>query len=87
MSLIANEPYDSYVRKLHRWLNSNDTPLVNVDGIWRIISPYDAFTNAANYISSIDFQRFEQVLLYVANDVDPDAMAKMETYIISILGE
>lgn len=79
LSLIANEPYDSYVRKLHRWLNSNDTPLVNVDGIWRIISPYDAFTNAANYISSIDFQRFEQVLLYVANDVDPDAMAKMET--------
>ncbi|MCM1297061.1 MAG: hypothetical protein NC311_16095 [Muribaculaceae bacterium] len=49
---LAGEPYDKYSSKLQRWLNSNDSPLVTVDGAWRIISPYEAFWYACNCYQS-----------------------------------
>ena len=43
ISLIANEKYDSYIKKLQRWAHQDDSPIINIDGKWRIYSPYEAF--------------------------------------------
>lgn len=74
---LAGEPYDKYSDKLQRWLNSNDSPLVTVDGAWRIISPYDVFVYASNYISANDFFNYANVLNQIAADNDPDAAEKL----------
>lgn len=74
---LAGEPYDKYSDKLQRWLNSNDSPLVTVDGAWRIISPYDVFVYASNYISANDFFNYANVLNLIAADNDPDAAEKL----------
>lgn len=74
---LAGEPYDKYSVKLQRWLNSNDSPLVTIDGAWRIISPYDVFVYASNYISANDFFNYANVLNQIAADNDPDAAEKL----------
>ena len=74
---LAGEPYDKYSAKLQRWLNSNDSPLVTVDGAWRIISPYDIFVYASNHISVNDFTNYADVLNRIAADNDPDAGEKL----------
>ena len=74
---LAGEPYDKYSVKLQRWLNSNDSPLVTVDGAWRIISPYDVFLYACNYISATDFCNYADALNQIAADNDPDAAEKL----------
>ncbi len=74
---LAGESYNKYSAKLQRWLNSNDTPLVTIDGAWRIISPYEAFWYACNYISTDDFSNYAEVLNQIAVDNDPDAAEKL----------
>lgn len=74
---LAGEPYDKYSDKLQRWLNSNDSPLVTVDGAWRIVSPYDVFVYASNYISAKDFSNYADVLNQIVADNDPDAAEKL----------
>ena len=74
---LAGESYDKYSAKLQRWLNSNDTPLVTVDGAWRIISPYEAFWYACNYISTSDFSNYADVLNQITTDDDPDTAKKL----------
>lgn len=74
---LAGEPYDKYSAKLQRWLNSNDSPLVTVDGAWRIISPYDAFWHASNHISITDFTNYEYTVNQITEDNDPDATEKL----------
>lgn len=74
---LAGESYDKYSAKLQRWLNCNDTPLVTVDGAWRIISPYEAFLYACNHISAKDFSNYADVLNQITADNDPDAAEKL----------
>lgn len=79
ISLVANETYELYEKKLNRWLNSDDSPLVNVDGLWRIISPYEAMLYAAKYISSTDYKKYEHAIELISEDTDPDAINKKES--------
>lgn len=74
---IAGESYNRYSEKLQRWVNSDDTPLVNVDGIWRIISPYESFCYASNYFTANDFTNYRSVVFEIAADNDPDANEKL----------
>lgn len=74
---LAGEPYDKYSSKLQQWLNCNDSPLVTVDGAWRIISPYEAFWYACNYISTDDFSNYADVINRITEDNDPDATEKL----------
>lgn len=76
---LAGESYDKYSAKLQRWLNSNDTPLVTVDGAWRIISPYEVFLYACNHISANDFSNYADVLNQITTDDDPDAAEKLNS--------
>ena len=62
---------------MQRWVNSDDTPLVNVDGIWRIISPYESFCYASNYFTANDFTNYRSVVFEIAADNDPDANEKL----------
>lgn len=79
LASIANEPYDSYIIKLQRWLHSSDSPIINVDGVWRIISPYEAFSFALKHIAAVDFIRYKDAFMAVVDDIDSDALAKSQS--------
>ena len=78
ISLIANEKYDSYIKKLQKWAHQDDSPIINIDGIWRIYSPYEAFGYAARYITSNDFENYKEAINRITSDNDPDAIEKMK---------
>ena len=79
ISLIAGEPYDSYIKKLHKWSHKDDAPLVTIEGKWRIFSPFEAFGYAANYIVDSDFSNYQKAIELITNDNDPDAIEKMKS--------
>lgn len=78
ISLIAQEEYDSYIKKLQRWAHQDDSPIINIDGKWRIYSPYEAFGYAARYITSNDFEDYKKAINRITSDNDPDAIEKMK---------
>lgn len=78
ISLIANEKYDSYIKKLQKWAHQDDSPIINIDGKWRIYSPYEAFGYAARYITSNDFENYKEAINRITSDNDPDAIEKMK---------
>lgn len=78
VSLIADETYDSYIKKLQTWVHQDDSPIINIDGKWRIYSPYEAFGYAARYITSKDFENYKEAVNRIASDNDPDAIEKMK---------
>lgn len=77
ISLIAAEPYDSYVLKLNKWLHKDDSPVVKIDNKWRLYSPYEAFEYAAKYITTTDFLNYKNAINRISSDNDPDAVEKM----------
>lgn len=77
ISLIAGESYDSYIAKLHKWLYKDDSPVVTIDGKWRLYSPYEAFGYAASYITTADFANYREAINRITSDNDPDAIEKM----------
>lgn len=79
ISLIAGESYDSYIDKLHKWLHKDDSPVVTLDGKWRLYSPYEAFGYAASYITTADFTNYKEAINRITYDNDPDAIEKMST--------
>lgn len=79
ISLIAGESYDSYIAKLHKWLHKDDSPVVTIDGKWRLYSPYEAFGYAASYITTADFTNYKEAINRITSDNDPDAIEKMST--------
>lgn len=78
ISLIANEKYDSYIKKLQKWTHQDDSPIINIDGKWRIYSPYEAFGYAARYITPNDFKNYKEAINRITSDNDPDAIEKMK---------
>lgn len=84
ISLIANEKYDSYIKKLQRWAHQDDSPIINIDGKWRIYSPYEAFGYAARYITFKDFENYKEAINRITSDNDPDAIEKMKATTLRI---
>lgn len=78
ISLIAEESYTSYIKRLQKWVYQDDSPIINIDGKWRIYSPYEAFGYAARYVTPNDFENYKEAINRIASDNDPDAIEKMK---------
>lgn len=77
LSLIAGESYDSYISKIYKWKHKDDSPFVEINGRWRLYSPYEAFNYAVSYITAKDFTNYNEALTRITADNDPDALNKM----------
>lgn len=84
LSLLSNEPYESYIRKLQRWVNSSDSPIINIDGNWRIISPYESFSFALKHLTRTDFSLYKEAIIRALDDIDPDAIAKSQSFTLEL---
>lgn len=79
ISLFSGEPYHTYIKKLQKWVNMDDSPIINIDGKWRVYSPFETFQYAARFITLTDFDRFKEALNLISKDNDPDALLKMNS--------
>ena len=100
VSKIADCAYDEYIKKIVRWKHSSDL-IVQIRSKWskcskcskwRLISPLDAWTNAAKYITESDFKKLEEVFqriceqkLEISNDLETGLLQTLT--LTSLYGE
>ena len=71
LTKISGENYDEYSKKLNRWLQSSDSPLVKIGDNWRLASPLDSWINASKYLTKNDFNLLHSSFNEVLNEIDP----------------
>lgn len=62
---------------LQVWINLDNSPFQRVNNVWCVTSPYDAFQFVQNYLTAQLLDRFETVLKKALQDLDPNALEKM----------
>lgn len=68
---IAGQPYEAIIAALSPYVGEFDSPLQKVGSCWRVASPYDAWFQLAEYLTSTDITRFEAAALAVLGSADP----------------
>ncbi len=68
---IADQPYETVVAALARYVGQFDSPLQKVGSTWRVASLADAWFLLAPYLTSVDIMRFEAVAHAVLGSADP----------------
>lgn len=76
---LAGTTYDLIEQKLIIALNSNDSPFVKVDVIWRSRSPYESIRYVLNLFTESYWKRFCDVAIEAFSDDDPDVVDKINT--------
>lgn len=62
---------------LQVWANLDNSPFQRINNVWCVTSPYDAFLYVQNYLTEQLLDRFETVLKKALQDLDPNALDKM----------
>ncbi len=70
ISQIARD-YDSFSTRLYSWRNQQDSPVLKIGELWRLVSAMDAFFALSPFITSDDLQRFKAIVLKVFKTLDP----------------
>ena len=71
ISSLADQAYEKVAAELTSYLGKIDSPLQKVGATWRITSPQDAWMLLAQYLSSINVERFEKAAYTVLGSADP----------------
>lgn len=78
---ISAMNYHDYLDLLYKWKNSDDAPLVEVDGSWRLTSPIDAWKKVGCLLSPSKLDMLKECF-EVAFDIEsPATEAKSETVV------
>lgn len=78
---ISAMNYHDYLDLLYKWKNSDDAPLVEVDGSWRLTSPIDAWNKVGCLLSPSKLDMLKECF-EVAFDIEsPATEAKSETVV------
>ena len=78
ISKIANCTYEEYQKKLIRWLNISDSPILRIGDTWRLASPMDSWSYAANFLTQSDFDNLANTIITIFSEVDPSLSLKPE---------
>jgi hypothetical protein len=88
LSRLAGRPYADVERDVIRLSTEEDPPLRRTGGVWMLTSKEDTWGLVAPLLSSIDVQRFEEVVLEVLGQIDPRLELSEDQYMIaSLLGK
>ena len=69
--LADEEEYNRAVSKIRRFLNVDEPPLRQINNLWTLTAPVDAFQLIARYIEYEDLERFKKVFREVFKKIDP----------------
>ena len=68
---LSGDTYENYSKKLIKWLNTPDSPIVKIGTTWRLASPLDAWTYLARFMSEHDFQLLHESFIEIVSEKDP----------------
>ncbi len=71
ISTLAQTSYDEVCQVYVRWSNESDPPLRHIGDSWFIVSREDAWLLLERYLTRIDLERFEALILEVLSTPDP----------------
>ena len=71
ISMVANESYDDYLKKLKKWLYCSDSPIIKIGNNWRLASPLDAWSNASCFLIQKDFDLLKSSFNKIMSEIDP----------------
>ena len=77
VKLMTEKDYDDYIEEITPLLIVDECPLIRIDKIWKIKSPFDLLKQLVDYVTSSHLKRFAEVVDWVLQDDDPDAEDKM----------
>lgn len=78
LGLLAQSSYDAYRPLATKWLSIEETPLIKIGELWRLLSPLDAWTTLSRYLTSEDMERLGTVFDRAFGLGNPLAIAKTE---------
>lgn len=68
---IAGESYETYSQKLYSWQNQQDSPILKIGEVWRLVSAMDAFFALAPFVTQINLEHFKDIVLTVFKSLNP----------------
>lgn len=71
ISKIYGDTYENYIKELTRWLHSHDSPLIKIDNIWRLTSPFDAWSSASMNLTRGDFEILHKSFMEILSEPNP----------------
>jgi hypothetical protein len=69
--LADTEDYDTFQRKLQRFLGVDEPPIQNIGEMWTLTAPADAFQLTARYLTRAHLERFKVAFQEVFGKIDP----------------
>ena len=77
--IAGNKSYDSFRKKLNNFIFVDESPIKRIETVYAVKSPYAIFKRYFKYVTDAEIQKFLDFVDIVLDDVDPDAVAKMES--------
>lgn len=77
VELITADSYERYLTRITSLRSVEDSPLLCIGSIWRVKSPYDLMKQLYDQISDIHLSRFREVIQWLSDDDDLNAIDKM----------
>lgn len=74
---LSGKTYTDYAKILQRFKLMSDSPIANVDTVWRLKSPMDAMSYASVYITDRDLVKLKEICGLLIADDDPEAEDKV----------
>lgn len=71
--------YDSFRKELDNFIFVDESPIKKIETVYVIKSPYAIFRRYFKYVTEEDVQNFLDFVDIVMDDIDPNAIAKMES--------
>jgi hypothetical protein len=71
VELLSGKPYGEWIQKAREDSLRADTPLVQRNGVWRILARQETWTALGPRISDDDLIRFEEAAVLVLSEIDP----------------
>lgn len=66
---ISGKSSDDYIGFLKILVTLEDSPVYYINGVWRLVSPTDAWLFFAKYMTQKDFQTFQEICLEILTEV------------------
>ena len=63
--------YEEYIKKLKRWIDIEDSPILNISNNYQIVSPQDMWTFLFSLITPGDFEQFDICFHKIFSAIDP----------------
>lgn len=77
--MTGYKSYDTFRREFNNFLYVDEAPIKPIETVFAIKSPYALFKRYYKYVTDADIKQFLEFVDVVLEDVDPDAIAKMES--------